>query len=127
MECAYAKQTIMETAAMCIAHGRRNVTNKASAPSKPNPYGLSDRDGQCECVYGFSGKKCDVVCNRQSTCFGHGDCVSGGYCMCDAGYEGEYCEKKVGDYSMVVLLLVVANLIVAFMWYRGRVGLCLVW
>ena len=85
---------------------------------------VSDRSGQCECVYGFSGTKCDTECNRTSTCHGHGDCVGGGYCVCDAGYEGEYCEKKEADYSMVVLLFVVANVVVAFLWYRGRVGGC---
>ncbi len=85
---------------------------------------VRDRSGQCECVYGFSGTKCDTECNRASTCHGHGDCVGGGYCVCDAGYEGEYCEKKEADYSMVVLLFVVANVVVAFLWYRGRVGGC---
>lgn len=47
--------------------------------------------------------------------------------MCDAGYEGEYCDRKTSDYSMLVLLLVAANVVVAFMWYSGRVGLCSVW
>merc|ERR1719478_1633316 len=77
------------------------------------------KSGQCKCFDGYTGSacrrmKCDDDCN------GHGVCetlarASGGYagwdaakiqvCVCDPGYEGDKCEKKMckkGDDPMTL-------------------------
>ena len=81
-----------------------------------------NREGQCDCVYGYSSDSCDMACTRKDSCSNHGECVSGGYCVCDAGYEGEMCEKKESGYGVVIAILLVANCVVMYLWYRARVS-----
>ena len=81
-----------------------------------------DREGKCDCVYGYGGDSCDMPCTREDSCSSHGECVSGGYCVCDAGYEGEMCEKKESGYGVVIAILLVANCVVTYLWYRARVS-----
>lgn len=83
---------------------------------------MMDREGKCDCVYGYGGDSCDMPCTREDSCSSHGECVSGGYCVCDAGYEGEMCEKKESGYGVVIAILLVANCVVTYLWYRARVS-----
>ena len=84
---------------------------------------MMNREGKCDCVYGYGGDSCDMPCTREDSCSSHGECVSGGYCVCDAGYEGEMCEKKESGYGVVIAILLVANCVVTYLWYRARVSI----
>ena len=107
---------------MCIAIGKRPATSTACATRGVRIEAMMDREGKCDCVYGYGGDSCDMPCTREDSCSSHGECVSGGYCVCDAGYEGEMCEKKESGYGVVIAILLVANCIVTYLWYRARVS-----
>ena len=106
---------------MCTAIGKKPVTSTACAMSGVRREEVMSREGKCDCVYGYGGDACDMACTREE-CGNHGECVSGGYCVCDAGYEGEMCEKKESGYGVVIAILLAANCVVAYLWYRARVS-----
>ena len=122
MACASVMPIITVTRVMCIAIGKRPATSTACATRGVRIEAMMDREGKCDCVYGYGGDSCDMPCTREDSCSSHGECVSGGYCVCDAGYEGEMCEKKESGYGVVIAILLVANCVVTYLWYRARVS-----
>ena len=122
MACASVMPIITVTRVMCIAIGKRPATSTACATRGVRIEAMMDREGKCDCVYGYGGDSCDMPCTREDSCSSHGECVSGGYCVCDAGYEGEMCEKKENGYGVVIAILLVANCVVTYLWYRARVS-----
>ena len=122
MACASVMPIITVTCVMCIAIGKRPATSTACATRGVRIEAMMDREGKCDCVYGYGGDSCDMPCTREDSCSSHGECVSGGYCVCDAGYEGEMCEKKESGYGVVIAILLVANCVVTYLWYRARVS-----
>ena len=83
----------------------------------------SEKDGECICVYGWVNPACDSPCTASANCSDHGVCDSFGECICYDGYDGEFCEARDFDYSFLVVLLLLGNGVVAYLWYRSRVGL----
>ena len=122
MACASVMRIITVTRVMCIAIGKRPATSTACATRGVRIEAMMEREGKCDCVYGYGGDSCDMPCTREDSCSSHGECVSGGYCVCDAGYEGEMCEKKESGYGVVIAILLVANCVVTYLWYRARVS-----
>ena len=122
MACASVIPIITVTRVMCIAIGKRPATSTACATRGVRIEAMMNREGKCDCVYGYGGDSCDMPCTREDSCSSHGECVSGGYCVCDAGYEGEMCEKKESGYGVVIAILLVANCVVTYLWYRARVS-----
>ncbi|MFC2015230.1 thioredoxin family protein, partial [Chloroflexota bacterium] len=60
----------------------------------------------CVCPEGWTGANCQieekwycagVAHDDPAVCSEHGECVVGGGCVCDYGYEGEACENVVSD------------------------------
>lgn len=41
---------------------------------------------------------------EQNTCYGHGQCSSGGTCMCNKGYDGSDCQTKIIPYDAKVTM-----------------------
>jgi hypothetical protein len=66
-------------------------------------------DGDCQCINGFTGNRCQTAfdsCSITSFC-GHGNCDNG-HCNCDLNWTGLHCDQQiapidsfVGVYRMV--------------------------
>lgn len=50
-----------------------------------------------ECVDGLFGDRCDVTCDPQDDCSGHGICDGNGKCVCVDGFAGEHCDQCAGN------------------------------
>jgi len=52
--------------------------------------------GECECLPGFGGEKCDYPtgCAHLSMCSGHGSCIDDEVCACDAGWADTTCKTE---------------------------------
>ena len=82
----------------------------------------SETDGECICLYGWVNITCNVPCTASANCSGHGVCDSYGECLCYNGYDGDLCEERNVSYSFLVVLLLLGNGVVGYLWYRSRVG-----
>ena len=62
--------------------------------------------GKCICLLGSTGSHCQF--SNQNTCNCNGKALTDGYCDCNEGYEGFYCEVKkesVSSYSPTKTIL----------------------
>merc|ERR1711865_1084729 len=70
---------------VCSAHGKCN-------------YDEQQKVTFCACETGFLGKKCAVMCAKDSVCGGRGKCdlAKGGQtkCLCSKGYGGRTCSES---------------------------------
>ena len=58
-------------------------------------FGALGGDGKCKCFHGYWGPSCTNQCpgDRGTVCSGHGECLPGGRCHCEAPYTGIVCEN----------------------------------
>ena len=62
----------------------------------------SDNDFQCQCLYGYTGRQCEIKMNacNSNPCH-HGTCydVKNGfyYCLCSPGYTGVNCHLEINQ------------------------------
>ncbi|CAE7434548.1 tenm3 [Symbiodinium sp. CCMP2592] len=52
---------------------------------------------QCAQNY-YPSRVCNVYCDKNTTCSGHGECSDFGTCVCDAGRRGANCDQCEQDY-----------------------------
>lgn len=55
---------------------------------------------KCRCPSGFYGNHCEIGRHQRSVCkkpCKFGICLSTGYCSCDEGWAGKFCNRRVGE------------------------------
>ncbi len=57
--------------------------------------------GTCKCPASYYGTSCELVCDKQQTCSGAGECSATGDCICDLGYNGTQCQHFIGNPTLV--------------------------
>lgn len=91
--------------------------NISCHPTANCQHGHCSEEGQCLCFDGWAGpechicdignwsvaannfsfslygEECEMTCQSNSSCDGHGDCTSGGSCSCFLGFDGEDCSS----------------------------------
>ena len=83
---------------------------------------IMHRNNGCDCIIGYYGPYCEETCTDEETCSGHGHCTRTGDCICKDGYDGVNCEEKEVSYGMLIATLIAANIVIAYLWHRSRVG-----
>lgn len=76
------------------------VSNDCSLPGQ---CGLNGEcrvfEGTCECKTGFRGNQCSLcdASSGEDACNGNGQCQNNGTCDCNLNFEGQFCERDLGD------------------------------
>ena len=83
---------------------------------------LNCRNDKCDCIIGYYGENCEQECDDEETCSGNGYCTKSGACICKDGYDGINCEEEEQSYGLLIFTLITANIVIAYLWYRSRVG-----
>lgn len=99
---------------MCSGHG---IYNEYSLKIY-----LNCRYDKCDCIIGWVGTNCDVMCDDNKNCTGNGYCTKSGDCICKDGYDGINCEDEEQSYGLLIFTLIATNIVIAYLWYRSRVG-----
>ena len=74
-----------------------SMNNCSSTPEDARAGPALEKDGEyvCNCLWGYSGIKCEVHGCEKSDCNNHGSCPRGAEeCSCNDGWEGLECERK---------------------------------
>ena len=106
------------TGAACDKECTCEVANTVTCSASDTP---SELPLVCGCKLGFVGDTCAIACSRTVNCAGNGECFNpstwipmggstpppagtpAGTCLCDGAYEGDGCENRVSETTVLVI------------------------